>query len=159
MKISSGVKLPRRGTAIMPDNEAKPGYARAVTLFYCINAVKRSIFAKLEDVGEFEINPVKIPCSSMIKETFILKALEAGAEAVLIITCPEDSCQFIDGNRRANKRVERVRQMLDEIGYGGWRVSIHNSRIENEDEICLLFRQALGKGENSFTAESLLAGE
>lgn len=58
----------------------------------------------------------------MIKDVFILKAFECGADGVMIVACPEGKCKRIDGNLRAAKRVARVQQLLDEIGLGGKRL-------------------------------------
>ena len=61
-------------------------------------------------------------CSSMIKDIYLLKAFEFGADGVMVVGCPAGKCKRIDGDTRAAKRVARVRQLLDEIGLGGKRL-------------------------------------
>jgi coenzyme F420-reducing hydrogenase delta subunit len=51
----------------------------------------------------------------------VLHALEAGADGVCVVACPEGECEFLGGSRRAWKRVERARSLLEEIGLGGNR--------------------------------------
>ena len=70
----------------------------AVTVFYCANSTNPDQENNLENFVQADIDLVSMACSSMIKDIFILKAFEAGADAVVVITCPVGQCQFIDGN-------------------------------------------------------------
>jgi F420-non-reducing hydrogenase iron-sulfur subunit len=72
----------------------------------------------------FSVQPVMIPCSSKIEVSYILKILERGADAVEVIACPADGCQFLVGSLRAEKRIDYVRSLLDEIHVGAERVGI-----------------------------------
>jgi len=74
----------------------------------------------------FELHTVKMPCSSMVKDVFLLRAFEAGSDAVIVLVCPEGQCRYVEGNIRAKKRVAWVRNLLDEIGLGGRRLSLSN---------------------------------
>ena len=58
----------------------------------------------------------------MIKDVYILKAFECGADGVMVVGCPSGKCKRIDGNIRAAKRVAWVQKLLDEIGLGGNRL-------------------------------------
>ena len=40
--------------------------------------------------------------------------------------CLEGGCHFLEGNLRARKRTDRIREMLDEIGVGGERLQMVN---------------------------------
>ncbi|MBN1369936.1 MAG: hydrogenase iron-sulfur subunit [Dehalococcoidaceae bacterium] len=103
-----------------------------VTLFYCVNALSRQTAQDLENAAEFEIRPVHMACSSMVKDVLLLKGFEAGADLVVVATCPPGQCQFIDGNSRARKRVERVRRLMDEAGLEGRRLIIIDRGLELE---------------------------
>jgi len=95
-----------------------------LTLFYCINSFRQIKDPILEG---FEIKAIKMPCSSMTKDVYLLRAFEAGADAVLVFVCPEDSCRYAEGSIRARKRVQWVQGLLDEIGMDGKRqLSIFN---------------------------------
>jgi len=59
---------------------------------------------------------VDVPCGSQIDELHILRALESGADSVLVLACYDDACRSLDGSRWAAKRVDAVRQMLTEMG-------------------------------------------
>ena len=92
-----------------------------ITVFHCFNAVSST--AGL-DSSEYDIHEVKMPCSSMTREVFLLRAFEAGADAVVVLVCPAGECRYLEGNIRAGKRVDRVKKILDEIGLDGRRLNI-----------------------------------
>lgn len=94
-----------------------------ITIFHCFNAIANPNGP--EDAG-CEVKTVMMPCSSMTREVFLLRAFEAGADAVIVLVCPEGACRHLSGNTRAAKRVARVKELLDEIGLGGERLNIFN---------------------------------
>jgi F420-non-reducing hydrogenase iron-sulfur subunit len=94
-----------------------------VTVFHCFNVLNDAVSLESD---EYFIQSVKMPCSSMTREVFLLRAFEAGANAVVVLTCPEGACDYLEGNIRAQKRVERVKKILDEIGIGGQHLSFYN---------------------------------
>jgi len=108
-------------------------YKPKITLFHCINTFGDASEVFLTGRDNCEIKTVKMPCSSMVKDVFLLRAFEAGSDAVVVLVCPEGQCRFLEGNIRAKKRVAWVRNLLDEIGLDGQRLSLSN--ISSEDKI------------------------
>ncbi|MBW2178066.1 MAG: hydrogenase iron-sulfur subunit [Deltaproteobacteria bacterium] len=106
-----------------------------ITIFYCINSFTEtsSVFCEIEN--QAEITFVKLPCSSMVKDVFVLRAFEADADAVIILVCPEGQCRFVEGNIRAKKRTTWVCGLLDDIGLDGRRLSLFN--VKSGDEASL----------------------
>ncbi len=114
-----------------------------ITLFYCINAFNdRASLSVLSGVA-FELKTVKMACSSMVKDVFLLRAFEAGADAVAVFVCPEGQCRYVEGNIRAKKRVNFIKKLLDEIGLEGRRLSLHNAESGDTENIGKIFRQIL----------------
>jgi F420-non-reducing hydrogenase iron-sulfur subunit len=109
--------------AVYSVSTTKNSSRRQITVFHCFNATKDVSFT---DGDNYEIKSVKLPCSSMTREIVLLKAFEAGADAVVLLVCPEGSCRYIEGNIRAKKRVTRMKKLLDEIGIDGRRLNIYN---------------------------------
>ena len=101
-----------------------------ITLFHCINAFTEKTPLSTDSV---DVTIVKMPCSGMTTEIFILKAFESGSDAVAILVCPEGACRYTEGNLRARKRVDRTRKILDEIGVGGKRLSLYNVKASDTD--------------------------
>jgi F420-non-reducing hydrogenase iron-sulfur subunit len=97
-----------------------------VTVFHCINVFAEGEAQPVaEGIGD-DLKFVKLPCSSLVKDVYILRAFEAGADAVMVVTCPEGACRHVEGNLRAKKRVRWVQALLDEIGLGAGRLVLHN---------------------------------
>lgn len=103
-----------------------------ITVFHCINAFTENTSLDTEDRS---VKIVKMPCSGMTTEVFMLKAFESGADAVAILVCPEGACRYMEGNMRARKRVEKTQKVLDEIGVGGARLSLHNLAAKDSREV------------------------
>ncbi len=109
----------RMSTKKAPVRTRKP----RIAVFHCFTALNDT--ASLEG-GDYEIQGIKMPCSSISREVFLLRAFEAGADAVVVLVCPVDSCRYVQGNLRTAKRVARVKKLLDEIGIDGRRLNMFN---------------------------------
>lgn len=70
-----------------------------------------------------------LPCSGRVEYQHLLRALEEHADAAYLLTCPEGACAYFEGNRRAGKRVQRLREIVQGIGLDPERVGLlANSR-------------------------------
>jgi coenzyme F420-reducing hydrogenase delta subunit len=69
---------------------------------------------------------IHTPCTGKIEMEHILAAFEKGADGVLVAGCLEGGCHFLEGNLRARRRTDRLRQTLDEIGVGAERLRMVN---------------------------------
>jgi F420-non-reducing hydrogenase iron-sulfur subunit len=69
---------------------------------------------------------IKVPCTGRVDVIHILKALEDGADGVMVAGCLEGDCHYQSGNLRAKKRVTYVQQILDQIGLDAERVAMYN---------------------------------
>jgi coenzyme F420-reducing hydrogenase delta subunit len=67
---------------------------------------------------------VRVPCSGKVDTIHMMKALEMGADGVLVAGCLEGDCHFKNGNTKAAKRVIFVRNLLEEIGIEPQRLSM-----------------------------------
>jgi coenzyme F420-reducing hydrogenase delta subunit len=103
-----------------------------ITVFYCINTFDSGVPVPITGVDDVELRFVKLACSSMVKDVFLLRAFEMGADAVIVLVCPEGQCRYVEGNLRAYKRVMWVQKLLDEIDIDGKRLSLVN--ISSEDK-------------------------
>lgn len=97
-----------------------------ITLFYCINSFTESAAVEQNVHADVTLDFIKMACSSMVKDVYLLKAFEAEADAVVVLVCPEGQCRYVEGNLRAKKRVAWVQGLLDEIGLDGKRLAIHH---------------------------------
>ncbi len=72
------------------------------------------------------IKIVAVPCTGRVDSLHLLKALEGGADGVMVAGCLPGRCHFQTGNLHANQRVEHVRGLLEEIGLEADRVRMIN---------------------------------
>lgn len=75
----------------------------------------------------FHLKIQELPCSSKADAAHLLRLLENGADGVLLIGCPAEACGQLIGSRRAAKRIDRVKSLLDQAGLGGDRVAFHQA--------------------------------
>ncbi|HEX9897017.1 MAG TPA: hydrogenase iron-sulfur subunit [Dehalococcoidales bacterium] len=108
-------------SSITPEPVKIEQFKPKITVFHCFNAINS--IADSDNVY-CDIKGIKMPCSSITREVFLLRAFEAGADAVVVMVCPEGSCRYIEGNIWAGKRVARMKKLLDEIGLDGRRLNI-----------------------------------
>jgi coenzyme F420-reducing hydrogenase delta subunit len=59
---------------------------------------------------------VRVPCSGRINPLFIFKALEEGADGVMVSGCHPGDCHYISGNRYAKRKLAVIRRLLEWVG-------------------------------------------
>jgi coenzyme F420-reducing hydrogenase delta subunit len=69
---------------------------------------------------------IHAPCTGKIEMEHILGAFLKGIDGILVAGCLEGGCHFLEGNLRARKRTDRIREMLAEIGVGQERLRMVN---------------------------------
>jgi len=97
-----------------------------IYFFYCSNCLDtetlRRSFGKCEKESTFKT--ISLPCSGKLELIYLLKAFESGADGAMLITCKKGECRYLEGNLRAQKRVEAVNALLHETGLGRGRVRL-----------------------------------
>jgi F420-non-reducing hydrogenase iron-sulfur subunit len=72
------------------------------------------------------IKIIKVPCTGRVAIIHMLKALEEGADGVMVAGCLEGDCHYQSGNLRAKKRAIYVQGILEKIGMEPERVAMYN---------------------------------
>jgi len=70
------------------------------------------------------VRPIRVMCSGRVEPIFILKALQAGADGVLVLGCHPGDCHYTDGNYKARRRVTLLNRMLEQLGIEKERVRL-----------------------------------
>ena len=65
---------------------------------------------------------MRVPCTGRINPFYIVKALQAGADGVLVSGCHPGECHYISGNLVARRKFATLKRFLDYIGLEGDRV-------------------------------------
>jgi F420-non-reducing hydrogenase iron-sulfur subunit len=64
------------------------------------------------------VRPLRVMCLGRLSPGIILKALEKGADGVLLLGCPPGECHYEFGNRRAEQVFVEAKGMANLLGYG-----------------------------------------
>ncbi len=73
---------------------------------------------------------IRVNCTGRIDPLFILQALEAGADGVLVSGCHEGDCHYVTGNIFSKKRFMFFKTILAEFGLGDRVDFVHVSAAE-----------------------------
>lgn len=82
--------------------------------------------ADLAGVSRLQYGPnvrvIRVPCSARVNPQFIIKALQNGADGVLVSGCHPGDCHYISGNLVARRKFSLVKKYLEYIGIEPERV-------------------------------------
>jgi F420-non-reducing hydrogenase iron-sulfur subunit len=67
---------------------------------------------------------VRVMCTGRVEPTFVLKALEKGADGVLIAGCHPGDCHYVEGNYKTRRRFLLLKKMLAQMGIEEERVRL-----------------------------------
>lgn len=71
------------------------------------------------------LRDIRIMCTGRLDPTFVLRALQRGADGVLIMGCHPGQCHYQEGNYKAIRRVALLKRMLKQFGVDERRVQLH----------------------------------
>jgi coenzyme F420-reducing hydrogenase delta subunit len=110
----------------MSDN-GHDGFEPEITAFMCIYCADMAAdtAGALRIQYPANVKLVKMPCTGKTDIQYILDAFENGADGVYVVGCPIGNCHHVRGNERARIRVDKLKQLLDEIGLDGERVEMY----------------------------------
>jgi F420-non-reducing hydrogenase iron-sulfur subunit len=82
--------------------------------------------ADLAGVGRIQYPPntrtIRVPCSGRVDPLFILRALQNGADGVLVSGCHPGDCHYLSGNYAARRRFSVFSRLLEYVGIEKGRV-------------------------------------
>ena len=85
----------------------------------------------LQEAGKQHLNypagarPLKVDCLGQVGASVILKALEKGADGVMLVGCTPDECHYEFGSRRAADLFEEVQRVARLLGYQERQLQFH----------------------------------
>jgi len=124
------------------------GATLKIHLFTCSTSLgAEELFDVEEALPGTELKVISLPCSGKVNMPYLVKAFEAGADGVMVVTCKKDDCQYIQGSFRAENRVRAVDALIEEIGLGRDRIALVNlddRGIDGVIEKVKAFQQKLG---------------
>jgi F420-non-reducing hydrogenase iron-sulfur subunit len=67
---------------------------------------------------------VRVMCGGRVSPSMVLKALELGADGVLVATCHFEDCHYLFGARRAAENFEKLQNLVRILGVEPERVRL-----------------------------------
>jgi F420-non-reducing hydrogenase iron-sulfur subunit len=64
---------------------------------------------------------IRVPCTGRINPFYIVKALQGGADGVLVSGCHPGECHYLTGNLHARRKFAMLKSFLSYIGLEGDR--------------------------------------
>ncbi len=97
-----------------------------ITAFYCVYCgyMAADTAGAMEVQYPANVKFLRLPCTGKTDIRYLLEAFEQGADGVYLVACPIGNCHHVRGNERGRARVQRARQILDEVGIGGERLDM-----------------------------------
>lgn len=77
---------------------------------------------------------IQTMCTGRIESTFILKALEQGADGVLVVGCAADECHYEFGAKRFSETYAKVQQLAHMLGYNKERLEYETISEKNTEK-------------------------
>ncbi len=68
------------------------------------------------------VRVIRVPCSGRLDPFYIIKALQRGADGVLVSGCHPGDCHYISGNYTARRRFAILKKLLEYVGIEPGRV-------------------------------------
>jgi F420-non-reducing hydrogenase iron-sulfur subunit len=108
--------------------ETKPSkYFEPRIIAFCCNWCSYA-GADLAGVSRLQYPPnvriIRVLCSGRIEPDFVLRALELGADGVLVAGCHPGDCHYISGNLKAEKRFQMLTKLLEVLGIDSRRARL-----------------------------------
>ena len=101
-------------TQTVPPTTAPAAWQPKVVAFLCNWCSYAG--ADLAGVSRIQYPPnvriIRVPCSGRINPLFLLRALQNGADAVLVSGCHPGDCHYISGNLSARRKFALLKDLL-----------------------------------------------
>ncbi len=70
------------------------------------------------------VRVIRVMCSGRVEPYWVVKALQAGADGVVVLGCHPGECHYLEGNYRAVGRMALLKRLLAQFGMEEERVRL-----------------------------------
>lgn len=103
--------------------------------------------ADLAGVSRLQYGPniriIRVPCSGRVNPLYIVKALQNGADGVLISGCHPGDCHYISGNLVARRKFALLKRYLTYLGIEPERVQFSWVSASEGNRFAALINQVI----------------
>ena len=86
------------------------------------------------------IRIIRVMCSGRVATVFILKALQSGADGVLVLGCHTGDCHYTSGNYKAMRRMEMLKKLAEQMGIEDDRIRLDWVAASEGDRIAEIIK-------------------
>jgi heterodisulfide reductase subunit A len=72
------------------------------------------------------VRVMKVPCTGILQVHQLLEAFKLGAQGVMVVGCKSDGCHYEVGIKKAEKKIELAKKLLNEYGIEPERLELFN---------------------------------
>lgn len=102
----------------MTEQNTNEGWEPKIVAFVCNWCTYAG--ADLAGISRIQYPPtvriIRLPCSGRVNPFYIVKALQEGADGVLVSGCHPGECHYITGNLSARRKFAMLKSFLSYIG-------------------------------------------
>lgn len=108
------------------NSEKTKDFEPEITAFYCVYCgyMAADTAGALHIQYPANVKFVRLPCTGKTDIRYILEAFEQGADGVYEVACPIGNCHHVRGNERGLARIQRAKEILNDIGLNGERLDM-----------------------------------
>ncbi len=89
------------------------------------------------------IRIVRVPCSGRVNPLYIFKALQNGADGVLVSGCHPGDCHYISGNLVARRKFALIKSLAEYIGIEPERIQFSWVSASEGNRFAALINQVI----------------
>ena len=102
----------------MAENKSNENWEPKIVAFCCNWCTYTG--ADLAGISRIQYPPnvrvIRVPCSGRVNPFYVVKALQEGADGVLVSGCHPGECHYITGNLSARRKFAMLKNFLSYIG-------------------------------------------
>jgi coenzyme F420-reducing hydrogenase delta subunit len=120
-------------------------------LLHCAESGKKAL-QRMTQLGHTlpgGVRTFELPCTGRVNDVLLMETLQDGFDGVLVIGCHKDNCKYLDGNLRAEKRVNHVKQILADAGIEQKSVNMVFVAPDEGKKLAQMIKDGYGKMEVS----------
>ena len=113
------------------------GFTPEIVVLHCKQSVSEpnNLPSAARGYGRSGLQFRLVPCSSKVQLPHLLRLLEAGADGVIVLACPEEECRFLEGSSRVQRRIEYARELVEQVGVGAERLALVRGKAMSAGEV------------------------
>jgi coenzyme F420-reducing hydrogenase delta subunit len=131
----------------MAENVAKKDWEPKIVAIVCNWCTYAG--ADLAGISRIQYPPnvriIRVPCTGRINPFYIVKALQGGADGVLVSGCHPGECHYISGNLVARRKFAALKSFLSYIGMEGDRTMFTWVSASEGDRFAQVIRSVTAK--------------